>query len=126
MKSIIYWHPAIYTLAMRFLYRKYFRERYRKIVDLIPAEAEIIDICCGDCYIYFHYLNDKNVKYLGLDINKTFINAAIKKGARAEQFDILKDHLPHSDYILMLASMYHFIPMQDYVIQKILNATRIS
>jgi SAM-dependent methyltransferase len=106
------------------LYKKNFHERYSIIAGLIPERAEIIDVCCGDCYIYFNYLKNKNVKYLGLDINKTFITVAKKKGVRAEQFDLLNDELPLSDYIIMMGSMYHFIPHQDSVLQKILNSAR--
>lgn len=122
MKSIIYRHPAIYTLAMKLPYKNNFHERYRAIADLIPAGAEIIDVCCGDCYIYFNFLKDKNVKYLGLDINRTFVSAVVKKGARAVQFDLYRDRLPRSDYFLMQASMYHFIPDQGVVMQKVLDS----
>jgi hypothetical protein len=109
---------------MKFLYGNNFHERYRTIADLVPNGAEIIDICCGDCYIYFNFLKDKNVKYLGLDINRTFINAARRKGVRAEQFNLLKDRLPRSDYILMQSSLYHFIPDQGMFVQKILDAAK--
>lgn len=122
MKSIIYWHPAIYTLVMKLLYKEKFYERYRTVADLIPEGADIIDVCCGDCYIYFNFLQNKHVTYRGLDMNRTFIHAARKKGVRAEQFDLMKDRLPRSDYILMQASLYHFIPYQDLVMQKILDA----
>jgi len=122
MKSIIYWHPAIYTLIMKFLYKENFYDRYRIIVDHIPRGADVIDVCCGDCYIYLHFLKEKNVNYLGLDINKIFVNAAKRKGVRADQFDLAKDQLPQVDYILMQASMYHFIPYEDRIMQKILNS----
>ena len=109
---------------MRFLYKNNFRERYKIIFDLIPRGAEIIDVCCGDCYIYYNFLKDKNVEYFALDINEIFVKAAKRGGVRAERFDLLKDQLPRSDYILMQASMYHFIPNQDEIIQKILNSTK--
>jgi ubiquinone/menaquinone biosynthesis C-methylase UbiE len=58
------------------------------IADLIPCEAKVVDVCCGDCYIYLNFLKKKNVKYLGLDINQAFVNAAKRKGISVELFDL--------------------------------------
>lgn len=121
MKSINYWHPFIYSFFIRMSYRKNYAERYKAIRDLIEDDSSLIDVCCGDCRVYT-FLKDKKVDYLGLDYNSFFIKWAHKRGIKARVFDIYKDELPTSDYILFQGSLYQFIPEHNNILQKLVNA----
>ena len=124
MRSLLYWHPSSYHFIMQQLYGKDFNTRYEKIASLIPAKAEVVELCMGDAYLYRKYLSVKKVSYLGLDVNETFVHAAEKKNIPAKFFNILYDEIPAADYIIMQAGLYHFIPDEKKIIQKMLNASR--
>jgi len=124
-KSFIYSSPLIYQLTMRLLYRRGFGSRYEAIAKYIPDHASVVDVCCGDCYLFHHYLKYKAVDYIGLDINRSFVNDALKRGVKAKLFDINIDPLPSAEYIIMQASLYQFIPNQKTILDKLFNsATR--
>ena len=123
MKSIVYWHPFIYSLFIRFSYKNSYRKRYQSIQSLIDANSSLVDVCCGDCKIY-EFLKDKNISYKGLDFNSTFVKEANKKGIRVQQCNVHKDEIPSADYVLMQASLYQFIPHQGEVLQKLFNAAK--
>lgn len=118
--SYIYRHPFIYQLAMRLLYGKNFYSRYKAIAEIIPEDSTVIDVCCGDCYLYRNYLKRKNINYLGLDINPIFVNKAKEKGINARVFDLHRDELPTAPYIILQASLYQFIPEHKKIIEKLL------
>jgi hypothetical protein len=125
MKSLIYWHPDIYTALIRLSYGAGFAQRYRTIRDLIEEGSSVADICCGDCMLE-KYLTGRNISYSGFDFNKGFIRNARRKGSNAFVFDIFKDDIPVSDYVVMLGSLYQFVPRQNEIIQKLLSRARKS
>lgn len=124
MKSPIYWNPFIYHFIIRKLYGKDFEIRYQALADLIPEKSEIVELCMGDGYLYEHYLKNKNVKYLGLDLNNSFIREARKKNITCQLHNLLWDKVPCADIILLQGSLYQFIPHEKNIIRKMLNACR--
>ena len=124
MTSPVYWHPFFYRIAMKLLYGKYFEARYRLIAELIPENASVVELCAGDAYLYSNYLRAKGVHYTGLDINKAFVRAAKAKGISFLEHDLASDKIPPADYVILQASLYQFIPNEDRIIQKLLDATR--
>ena len=117
--SIIYSHPLIYRFLMRLIYRKNFDARYEAIAKYVPECASIIDVGCGDCYLYHRYLKSKNVNYLGLDINPLFVSNITKKGFKTMLFDITNEPLPKAEYVIMQASLYQFIPHEEKILDKL-------
>jgi len=77
----------------------------------------------GDLYFYENYLRNKSIDYSCADINGVFVNAALKKGIKAMQLDILRDEIPRSEYILIQGSLYHSIPNQKELIRKLMSST---
>ncbi len=118
-RSIIYSYPLIYRFFMRLIYGSNFKARYEAIVRYIPEGASVVDVCCGDCYLYHRYLKFKNVDYLGLDINPCFVSNAVKNECKARTFDINNDPLPLAEYVIMLSSLYQFIPRQKIILDKL-------
>src|SRR3974390_2675847 len=120
MKSPVYWHPDLYHFIMRQLYGKDFTVRYEAIEKLIPENSDVVELCMGDAYLYRNYLSSKKINYLGLDINQTFVKAAIQKNIPAKIHNLLTDEIPVADYIIIQASLYQFIPREKKIIQKML------
>ena len=116
-----YWHPVIYRSIMHILYGSGFYSRYEAILDLLPEGADVIDVCCGDCYID-RFLAKKNINYLGLDLNSRFIEHALKKGIKARLFNIENSTVPRAEYIIMQGSLYQFMPRYRLIIDKLIFA----
>jgi hypothetical protein len=121
-KSLIYSNQLIYHLLMRVLYGLNFKDRYRAIAEIVPNEASVVEVCCGDCYLYRKYLKFKNIDYLGLDINPIFIHFATQKHINAMLFDLNKGVLPKADIVILQAGLYQFIPKHKEIVDKLLSA----
>ena len=123
--SFIYRSPFFYQGLMRFLYGKDYEERYAAIAELIPEGASVVDICCGDCFIYEHWLKAKQIQYLGLDQSPAFEKYAQKKGIPFRCVTISSGgEIPPADYVLMMASLYQFIPRQEAFVESLLHRAR--
>ena len=123
--SLIYKSESMYELAMLFLYGRHYADRYLAIAGLIPAGASVLDLCCGPAVLYHRYLRLKSVTYTGLDINPRFIDRLNRRGGDGRLWDLRKaDALPPADYVIMQASLYHFLPDASPVVDRMLEAAR--
>ncbi len=108
---------------MLLLYRRNYFTRYRVLADLIPSQSSVLDLCCGPGILYQRYLRHKNVNYTGLDINEGFIKRVIQMGNHGLVWDLRDDKpLPCADYVVMQASLYHFLPDPTCIVKRMLNA----
>lgn len=123
--SLVYRSAWVYESAMLALYGRHYFSRYRVIADLIPREATVLDVCCGPARIYHRYLKRKGVRYYGLDINQKFISTLVRAGAGGEAWDLRSDReLPAADYVVMQASLYHFLPDATAIVDRMLSTAR--
>lgn len=123
--SLIYRNASVYELAMLLLYGRHYTSRYRAIAELIPTGSSVLDVCCGPAFLYHRYLRAKSVRYTGLDINQGFITQLIRRGGSGRVWDLRsKEMLPSSDYVIMQASLYHFLPDASEVVDRMLQAAR--
>lgn len=123
--SLIYRSAALYELAMIGLYGRHYPSRYRAVAELIPTGASVLDLCCGPGVLYARYLRRKSVDYVGLDINETFIERLKRRGVSAKVWDLSRDEpLPPADYVIMQASLYHFLPDPLPILNRMLVAAR--
>jgi len=122
--GILYSFPFIYLyfIAMNILYGKGYHDRYKKIADEIASSSSVIDVCCGDAKLY-QYLKLKKVRYLGLDISKSFVQMLNKRGIEARIFDIRSDAIPKCDYIVIQGSLYQFKKHAE-IINKLYTAAK--
>jgi hypothetical protein len=111
-------------MAMRLLYGRRFNDRYRAVAAAVPAGCSVVDVCCGDAYLYRHFLSQKAVIYQGLDINATFVRWLLQRGISARQFDARRDPIPQADVVLMLSALYQFIPDEEKILSKMVAAAR--
>jgi SAM-dependent methyltransferase len=110
---------------MVLLYGRHYNSRYRAISDLIPDNAIVLDLCCGPALLFHRYLRDKSVRYTGLDINEKFIARLIRSGGAGEVWDLRSEReLPNADYVIMQASLYHFLPDASAIVNRMLKAAR--
>jgi hypothetical protein len=73
--------------------------------------------------LYRRYLRNKNIRYRGLDINPKFIRYLTKRGIAGEVWDLRNDRaLPQADYVIMQASLYHFLPVASAIVDRMLTA----
>jgi SAM-dependent methyltransferase len=123
--SLVYRSSLVYETVMLALYGRHYSSRYRTIADLIPAGSEVLDVCCGPANLYQRYLRKKSVRYRGLDISDRFINRLLTSGADGQVWDLHSEKdLPAADYVLMQASLYHFIPDPSPIVDRMLRAAR--
>lgn len=123
--SLIYRSASMYELAMLLLYGRHYTSRFRAIADLIPAGSTVLDLCCGPAPLYHRYLRTKDVQYTGLDINANFIARLVRRGGRGQVWDLRGEQaLPAADYVIMQASLYHFLPDASPVVDRMLRAAR--
>lgn len=121
-KNLLYRSATVYKLIMRMLYGQHYGTRCAKIAELIPAQSTVLDLCCGPAVLYHQYLCQKAVDYTGVDGSAQFVNALIKEGIPAILCDLRGDMpLPHADYVVMQASLYHFLPNVSRMLDRMLQ-----
>lgn len=112
---------------MFLLYGRHYFTRYRALADLIAPESSVLDLCCGPGILYQRYLRHKGVSYTGLDINEDFIKRVNEMGGQGAVWDLRDDKpLPRSDYVVMQASLYHFLPDPTRITERMINAAAKS
>jgi SAM-dependent methyltransferase len=123
--ALVYKHPLLYETVMRVLYGRSYSARSQAISDLIPARASVLDLCCGPATFFHQYLRHKSVQYMGLDLSAAFVCQLQAKGAYGQVWN-LRDStpLPPADYVIIRASLYHFLPEPETVFQRMLRAAR--
>jgi hypothetical protein len=121
--SLIYRNRVAYELMMLVLYGRHYAGRYEAIANFIPRGADVLELCCGPGVLYERYLRQKDVRYRGLDISTKFVNDLERRGIAAERWDLRSDRpLPHAEYVIMQASLYHFLPDAAPVLDRMLEA----
>lgn len=125
MTSLVYKSAGLYELAMVLLYGRHYPSRYSAIAELIPNGSSVLDLCCGPAILYHRYLRAKSVQYTGLDFNARFIDRLIRRGGCGQRWDVRSDEpLPAADYVIMQASLLHFLPDASPVVNRMLQAAR--
>jgi hypothetical protein len=123
--SLIYKSTEIYELAMLLLYGRHYPARYRAIAELIPSGSTALDLCCGPALLYQRYLRKKSIQYTGLDLNSKFIDRLNRRGGCGKIWDLRSEQpLPAAEYVIMQASLYHFLPDPSTIVNRMLQAAR--
>ncbi len=122
--SPFYSSPALYHFLMRMLYWKNFDARYQVIANEIPEGASVVDVCAGDAYLYTNFLIKKNIRYIALDNSPYFLRWAQKKGMDYRKVNVFFDEIPKGDVVVMMASLYQFIPKEKEILQKLIHSAK--
>jgi hypothetical protein len=122
--SPIYYNPTLYHFLMRVLYRQNFNARYQVIANEIPERVSVVDVCAGDAYLYTNFLIKKAIRYTALDNSPYFLNWGRKKGFDYRKVNVFFDEIPKGDVVVMMASLYQFIPKEKEILQKLIHSAR--
>jgi SAM-dependent methyltransferase len=124
--SVIYRSAALYELIMRLLYGRHYRARMQAVADEVPDGASVLELCCGPGTLYLRHLRDRTSHYIGLDVNEGFVERLRRNGVDARRVDLSSDRepLPAADVAILQASLYHFLPRPEQVIERMLAAAR--
>jgi len=123
---VIYRSPVLYNLLMRVLYGKHFTDRYQVVSKEIPDGASVLDVCCGDCFLYRRFLQARNVRYIGVDNSPAFICSGQRKKIDVRSVDLKAEELPKVEYVVMQGSLYQFLPDAAVVLKKLRAAATIK
>jgi SAM-dependent methyltransferase len=124
--SLVYRSAAGYELLMRALYGRHYGERMRVIAAEVPEGASVLELCCGPGTLYARHLARRAGGYIGLDVNDRFVAELRRRGVDARTVDLAcsSEPLPGADVVLMQASLYHFLPDAQEILDRMLAAAR--
>jgi SAM-dependent methyltransferase len=124
--SLVYRSAAGYELVMRALYGRHYGERMRAVAAEIPPGASVLELCCGPGTLYTRHLRSRAAGYIGLDVNQRFVAGLRRRGVDARVTDLtgMLEPLPTADVAVIQASLYHFLPDADRIVERMLAAAR--
>jgi len=121
--GLVYRSAALYETVMLLLYGRHYAARQRAIAALVPAGSSLLEVCCGPGTLYRRHLLAKDVRYLGLDINSRFLGHVRRAGGEAREWDVRAPApFPPAEYVLMQASLYHFMDDPGALIERMVAA----
>jgi len=123
--SLVYRSAAGYELLMRILYGRHYTARMRAVADEVPAGASVLELCCGPATMYLRHLRGRTSGYVGIDVNERFVARLRRLGIDARRVDLASaeaDALPSADAIILQASLYHFLPHAERIVDRMLAA----
>ncbi len=102
---------------------------YSQITKLVPTGAKILDLGCGDGYLFKKLVNEKKVTGVGIEINEDEAIKAIEKGLSVIQGDIdkgLKQFFDKSFDYAILNQTVQSTDKPDYVIEEMLRVSKCA
>ncbi len=122
--SLIYRSATGYELLMRGLYGRHYADRMRSVAEQVPSGSTVLELCCGPGTLYTRYLRERVSGYVGLDVNETFVTKLRAQGVDARVIDLADPQapLPGADVAIIHASLYHFLPGADALVDRMLAA----
>ena len=124
--SLIYRSAAGYELLMRMLYGRHYADRLVAVAQRVRPGASVLELCPGPGALYEHHLRNRAGAYTGVDINGGFVGRLQRLGAEGLVLDLADDSvsLPPADVVIMQASLYHFLPGADAIVDRMVAAAR--
>ena len=124
--SLVYRSATGYELLMRVLYGRHYGDRMRAVAEQVPDGASVLELCCGPGTLYSRHLRGRVGAYVGIDVNAGFVERLRRQGVDARRRDLAHDDepLPRADVVILQASLYHFLPRAERIIDRMLEAAR--
>jgi SAM-dependent methyltransferase len=120
----MYLSPRLYTLGMRVLYWPHFEDRYKAVARLVPHGSSVVDVCCGDSYLYRAHLRRRGVHYIGLDGSPEMVAFGRREGLDVRLWDGRQDPVPSADIVIIQGSLCHFMPSVAPLVERLRSAAR--
>ena len=112
----VYWHGGLYRGAMRLLRGAAHAQTYRSAARETGG-LSTLELCCGEGELERSL---GGADYRGIDLNPAFVASARRRGLRVEQGDVLIAPWPAADCLVIIDSLYHFLPDADAFMAKAL------
>ena len=111
---------------MRTLYGRHYGDRMRAVAREVPDGASVLELCCGPATMYRRYLRTRTRSYVGIDGNPRFVDQLRRRGVDARSLDLAAAHdsLPEADAVILQASLYHFLPEAERILDQMLAVAR--
>jgi SAM-dependent methyltransferase len=96
----------------------------RAVAGEVPDGASVLELCCGPGTLYLRHLRGRIGHYVGIDVNAGFVERLRRQGVEARRLDLAADQdpLPHADVVILQASLYHFLPDAERLLDRMLAA----
>lgn len=121
MTSPVYANPRVYRAILRLLYGSALARRERAVRAMVPKGCRVTDVACGDGGIRRRL---RDVAYVGVDVSPVFVAALRRRGVEARVVDVARDPPPTGDVVLLLGSLYQFLPDAGPVVERLRRAAR--
>jgi hypothetical protein len=124
--SLIYRSAIGYELVMRALYGRHYASRMGAIAAEVPSGSSVLELCCGPATLYRRCLRGRVSGYVGIDVNPGFVTMLRHQGIDARPLDLTspEGELPPADVVIIQASLYHFLPHAEQIVDRMLEAAR--
>lgn len=124
--SLIYRSALGYETLMRALYGRHYDARLRAVAEQVPDGASVLELCCGPGTLYLRHLRGRVGGYIGIDVNPGFVERLRRRGVDARRLDLAAgdEPLPSADVVILQASLYHFLPDAERIVDRMLAAAR--
>ena len=123
--SLVYRSAQGYELVMRILYGRHYGARLRAVAEQVPGGSSVLELCPGPGALYRRHLRGRARAYTGAALNPGFVGRLRRLGADAVVLDLTgPDPLPEADVVIMQASLYHFLPGAETIVERMLGAAR--
>lgn len=124
MRSPLYWHSTIYHGTMRLLYGPGYGARLEAVSERIQAGSSVVELCCADGRLYAQHLSGRVARYVGFDINASFVKEALRRRVPAEVRDLRQGEFPQADVVVLQGSLFQFGPDHAEFIRRMVRAAR--
>lgn len=111
MKSPAYWHPWLYDLFVKYVWRHdraMLESIWDAVMEHIPEQVDLLEIAAGTALLYRNRLKGHVKQYRATDINPQFVSYMNRLGIQASVADIRKEAPEKADCIVMLQALYNF------------------
>jgi SAM-dependent methyltransferase len=122
--SLVYRSALGYEALMRVLYGRHYSDRMRAVAEQVPDGASVLELCCGPGTMYARNLRGRTSGYIGIDVNAGYVERLRRRGVDARRLDLATggEPLPPADVVILQASLYHFLPQPERIIDRMLAA----
>ena len=111
IKIPLLWHPRVYNIRMWILHGRNLRKRYEYISRQIGKNKVVLEPGCGPGLLA-KYL-DPSCKYIGFDIDPSFVKHCKRKGLNVYKGDALTAKSYKKADVIVLYDVVHHIGRKD-------------
>ncbi len=122
--AVLYRQPWLHRLVILALYGRKLDERFVSVAAHIDKDDSVLELCVGEGELYKRYLAGCTKQYLGLDFSEAQVERGRAAGIPLERADIRDIEFEPCDTVVMMGSLYQFLPDAKSLLERMLLAAR--